>query len=79
MADYRVIGTSVERVDGAEMVSGQAIYGPDVRQPGMLWGKILRSPVPHAKVLRVNVEKAKQLPGVKTVISARDVPDRNRG
>jgi len=79
MADYRVIGTPVERVDGAEMVSGQAIYGPDVRQPGMLWGKILRSPVPHAKVLRVDVEKAKQIPGVKAVISARDVPDRRYG
>ena len=49
MANYRVIGTPVERVDGPEMLCGQALYGPDVKLPGMLWGKILRSPVPHGK------------------------------
>ena len=70
MANYRVIGTPVERVDGPEMLSGQALYGPDVKLPGMLWGKILRSPVPHGKVLRVDVEKAKKHPGVKAVICA---------
>ena len=69
MANYRVIGTPVERVDGPEMLCGQALYGPDVKLPGMLWGKILRSPVPHAKILRVDVEKAKKHPGVKAVIS----------
>jgi CO/xanthine dehydrogenase Mo-binding subunit len=79
MANYRVIGTPVERVDGPEMLLGQALYGPDVRLPGMLWGKVLRSPVPHAKVLRVDVDKAKKLPGVKAVISAKDVPNRRYG
>ena len=79
MANYRVIGTPVERVDGPEMLCGQALYGPDVKLPGMLWGKILRSPVPHAKVLRVDVEKAKNHPGVKAVISAKDVPSRLYG
>ena len=79
MAKYRVIGTPVERVDGPEMLCGQALYGPDVKLPGMLWGKILRSPVPHAKVLRVDVEKAKKHPGVKAVISAKDVPARRYG
>src|SRR5437762_10210770 len=79
MAEYRVIGTPVERVDGPEMLSGQALYGPDVKLPGMLWGKILRSPIPHAKILRVDVEKAKKHPGVKSVICARDVPTRRYG
>src|SRR6266850_7225138 len=79
MAKYRVIGTPVERVDGPEMLSGQALYGPDVKLPGMLWGKILRSPVPHAKVLRVDVEKATKHPGVKKVICAQDVPSRLYG
>lgn len=79
MAKYRVIGTPVERVDGPEMLLGQALYGPDVRLPGMLWGKILRSPVPHGKVLRVDVEKAKQHPGVRAVICAKDVPARRYG
>lgn len=79
MGEYRVIGTPVERVDGPEMLSGQALYGPDVRLPGMLWGKILRSPIPHGKILRVDLDKAKKLPGVKAVISAKDVPDRRYG
>jgi CO/xanthine dehydrogenase Mo-binding subunit len=74
MAKYKVIGTPVERVDGPEMLSGQALYAPDMKLPGMLWGKILRSPIPHGKVLRVNVEKAKKHPGVKAVICAKDVP-----
>ena len=79
MANYRVIGTPVERVDGPEMLCGQALYGPDVKLPAMLWGKILRSPVPHAKILRVDVEKAKKHPGVKSVIYAKDVPTRRYG
>src|SRR2546430_17728687 len=61
------------------MLSGQALYGRDVKLPGMLWGKILRSPIPHGKVVRVDVEKAKKHPGVKAVISARDVPTRRYG
>lgn len=79
MAEYRVIGTPVERVDGPEMLTGQALYGPDMKLPSMLWGKILRSPIPHGKVLRVDVEKAKKHPGVKSVICARDVPARRYG
>ena len=77
--NYRVIGKPVERVDGPEMLTGQAIYGPDVKLPGMLWGKILRSPIPHGKVLRVDVEKARNHPGVKAVIAAKDVPARRYG
>ena len=61
------------------MLTGQAIYGPDVKVPGMLWGKILRSPIPHGKVLRVDVEKAKEHPGVKAVITSKDVPARRYG
>jgi carbon-monoxide dehydrogenase large subunit len=61
------------------MLCGQALYGPDVKLPGMLWGKILRSPIPHGKVLRIDVEKAKKYTGVKTVISAKDVPARRYG
>jgi CO/xanthine dehydrogenase Mo-binding subunit len=79
MANYRVIGTPVERVDGPEMLSGQALYGPDMKLPGMLWGKILRSPIPHGGVLRVDVDKAKKHPGVKAVIWAQDVPARRYG
>jgi CO/xanthine dehydrogenase Mo-binding subunit len=79
MANYRVIGKPVERVDGPEMLSGQALYGPDMKLPGMLWGKILRSPIPHGRILRVDVDKAKKHPGVKAVIWAQDVPARRYG
>jgi CO/xanthine dehydrogenase Mo-binding subunit len=79
MANYRVIGKPVERVDGPEMLSGQALYGPDMKLPGMLWGKILRSPIPHGRILRIDVEKAKKHPGVKAVICAQDVPVRRYG
>src|ERR1044071_1880701 len=79
MSNYKVIGRPVERVDGPEMLSGQALYGPDVRVPGMLWGKILRSPIPHGRVLRVDLEGAKKHPGVKAVIAAPDVPNRRYG
>src|SRR5215471_2702767 len=79
MANYRVIGKPVERVDGPEMLSGQALYGPDMKLSGMLWGKILRSPISHGRILRVDVEKAKKHPGVKAVIWAQDVPTRRYG
>ena len=76
MASYRVIGKPVERVDGPEMLTGQAVYATDVKLPGMLWGKILRSPIAHGKILRVDVEKAKKLHGVRAVIAAADIPQR---
>ena len=76
MEQYRVIGVPVERVDGVEMVSGQSVYGPDVKLPRMLWGKVLRSPIAHGKLLRVDVEKARRFPGVRAVITAKDVPQR---
>jgi carbon-monoxide dehydrogenase large subunit len=76
MAQYQVIGRPIERVDGVAMVSGQAVYGPDVKLLGMLWGKILRSPIAHGKILRVEVEKASRVPGVRAVITAKDVPQR---
>ncbi len=76
MEQYRVIGVPVERVDGREIVSGQSVYAPDLKLPKMLWGKILRSPIAHGKLLRVDVEKAKRLSGVRAVITAKDVPQR---
>jgi len=74
METFRVIGKPVERVDGVEMVTGRAIYSVDVKLPGMLIGKILRSTIPHGKILRIDVEKAKKVPGVKTVLTGNDAP-----
>lgn len=71
---YSVIGRSIPRVDAPEKVTGRARYGADLHLPGMLYGKVLRSSLPHARILRIDTSHAEQLVGVVTVITARDVP-----
>jgi CO/xanthine dehydrogenase Mo-binding subunit len=70
-----VVGTSAPRVDGVAKVTGSATYGADVILPGMLWCKYVRSTMPHARLLRVDAAKARQIPGVHAVITAQDIPD----
>ena len=72
MADLRVIGEAVTREDGGDKVSGRTLYTADVHLPGLLWGKILRSPYPHARIARIDTGKAQQVPGVKAVITGAD-------
>jgi CO/xanthine dehydrogenase Mo-binding subunit len=74
-----VIGTAAPRVDGVRKVTGQATYGADVVLPGMLWCKLARSTMPHARLVRVDATKARQIPGVHAVITAEDIPDRRWG
>ena len=74
MEEYSVVGKSVERTDGRVKVTGKARYAGDLVAPGMLHGKILRSPVVHAKILNVDTRKAKALPGVMAVITGKDFP-----
>jgi 4-hydroxybenzoyl-CoA reductase alpha subunit len=69
-----MIGKRIPRIDSNEKVTGKAIYGIDVKLPGMLYGKILRSPFPHARIVHINTEKAKKKKGVKAVITAEDTP-----
>lgn len=71
---FVVIGTSPARLDGLEKVTGTARYAADFCLPGMLYGKIKRSPYPHARVVRVDISEALALPGVKAVLTANDVP-----
>ena len=73
-AEYRVIGTRPIRPDGADKVTGRAIYGADMRLTGMLYGKVLRSPHAHARIKSIDTSKAKALPGVRAVLTARDFP-----
>ena len=73
-AAYKVIGTRPVRPDGADKVTGRAIYGGDMRLTGMLHGKVLRSPHAHARIRSIDTSKAKALPGVKAVVTARDMP-----
>ena len=69
-----MIGKRISNVDSRGKATGQAVYGIDLKLPRMLHGKILRSPFPHARILRIDTEKAKRLPGVKAVITAKDTP-----
>ena len=63
-AEYKVIGTRPIRPDGADKVTGRAVYGGDMRLTGMLHGKVLRSPHAHARIKSINTAKAEALPGV---------------
>ncbi len=71
----RVVGKSLARVDAPGKVSGTAVYAADFALPGMLCGKVLRSTLPHARIVRLDVTRAKAVPGVRAVIAAADVPD----
>jgi 4-hydroxybenzoyl-CoA reductase alpha subunit len=70
--EYSVIGKRLPRIDAMEKVTGTAKYLGDLTIPGMLYGKILRSPYAHAKILRVDTSKAERLQGVRGVVTGRD-------
>lgn len=67
-----LIGKRISRVDGPEKVSGRAKYTYDVHRPGMLYGKVVRSPHAHAKVVNVDTSAAEKMPGVKGVYIIQD-------
>ena len=68
------VGTNLRRIDGADKVSGRAIYAGDLRLPGMAIAKLLRSPLPHARIRGIDSSKAGALPGVLAILS-RDTID----
>jgi CO/xanthine dehydrogenase Mo-binding subunit len=72
-ASPSVIGARVPRIEGPEKVTGRARYAADVNLPGMLFGKILRSPVTHARIVRVDASKAWRVPGVRAVVTGQDI------
>ena len=67
------IGQRTIRPDGAEKVTGRAAYAADTTMPGMIWGKVLRSPHAHAVIRSIDTAKAEALPGVKAVVTRKDV------
>ena len=73
MGDFRILNSRAPKVDAADKVTGRAVYTDDMKLPGMLRGAILHSPVAHARVARLDVSRARALPGVAAVISAQDV------
>jgi len=72
---HRVVGKPIGRVDGYEKVSGETRYSGDVTLPDLIWGKALRSPLPHARIARIDVTRARALPGVLAVLTAADLPN----
>lgn len=67
------VGKRIDRVDAVEKVTGQALFGDDLSFPNALYGKVLRSPYAHAKIVHIDVSKAEKLPGVKAVVSGQEL------
>lgn len=74
MEEYEVVGKPLPRIDAKVKVTGTATYADDLILPGMLHGKLLRSPYAHAKILSIDTSKAERLPGVRAVITGKDFP-----
>ena len=72
--EFNVVGSRPIRHDGADKVTGRARYSADLQLPGMLYGKVLRSPHAHARIKNINTNKAKEIPGVKAVVTSSDLP-----
>ena len=76
MKEYSVVGKRLPRVDAEVKVTGDAKYTFDVVVPRMLYGAILRSPYSHARILSIDTDKAEGLPGVKAVMTGKEIVDK---
>src|SRR5438552_78166 len=76
--DVKGIGLSIPRPDGPDKVTGQVQYVADLNPRGLLHAKLLRSPHAHARILRIDVSRARALPGVRAVLTAADIPELKR-
>jgi CO/xanthine dehydrogenase Mo-binding subunit len=70
---YVTIGQPTPRVEGQEKVTGALRYTADVTLPGTLWGRVLRSPLPHARIVRIDTTRAQHVPGIHAVLTGADV------
>ncbi len=75
MTSLNYIGKRLRKKDGREKVTGRAIYGQDLVLPRMLYGKILYSLYPHAKIRSIDTRKARRVPGVRVILTGEDIPD----
>ena len=73
-SDFTLVGTPMRKVDGLAKSTGRAKYTDDIVLPGMLHGRILRSPHPHARIVSIDASKAEALPGVHGVVTGQDMP-----
>jgi CO/xanthine dehydrogenase Mo-binding subunit len=76
---YSKVNKPIRRVDAYEKVTGRAKFGADLFFPDMLYGKVLRSKYPHARILKINIDRALAYPKVKAVLTAQDVPNNEFG
>lgn len=76
---FSVVGKSIPRVDSLEKVTGKAMFCADIKLPGMLYAKLLRSRHPHARIIGINTSKAENLPGVRCVATGKDSPSNRFG
>jgi 4-hydroxybenzoyl-CoA reductase alpha subunit len=76
---FNVVGQRLPMHDGAAKAKGTAQFTDDILLPGLLHGKILRSPLPHARIIHIDTSRAEKLPGVKGVVTGKDIPDRVYG
>ncbi len=76
--EFSVVGKRLPRADAVERATGTAKFAGDIKLPEMLIGKVLRSPYPHAKILKIDKSKAEKLPGVEAVISLEDIEPRKQ-
>ncbi|MBW2122268.1 MAG: xanthine dehydrogenase family protein molybdopterin-binding subunit, partial [Deltaproteobacteria bacterium] len=74
MEAFRSVGKRIPKLDAQDKVTGRSVYIQDLKVPGMLFGKILRSSQPHARIVRIDTSWARKLLGVRAVITAEDVP-----
>ena len=72
--DYTVVGKNIRKLDAIEKAMGAATFTTDIKLPGMLYGKVLRSPYPHARIVKIDTSKAEALPGVKAVATYLNTP-----
>jgi putative selenate reductase molybdopterin-binding subunit len=76
---HTVVGRAVPRTDSLEKVTGKAPYAYDMHLPGMAYGEILRSPLPHARITRIDTSRALAVPGVLAVYTQKDMPQTKFG
>src|SRR5213082_3558608 len=73
---YKYIGAPLPKVDAYAKVTGRALYADDIMLPRMVYGRLLRSPHPHARIISIDTRRALELPGVLAVITGEDLPQR---
>jgi len=74
MKEFTAVGKPIPKLDAVDKATGRAMYIQDLKVPGMLYGKILYSKYPHARIVHMDTSKAKKLPGVRVVLTGDDIP-----